>query len=104
MDLFNVWAVDREGEGQRFKAHDKMTNRKLLWHGTNGEGIDFVSVGVRWGAALDHVDLGRWSPSDVVVPLICAKFVEMTVLCFSQRRKHQRIATSPLALPSTILR
>ncbi|CAN0558241.1 unnamed protein product, partial [Ectocarpus sp. 12 AP-2014] len=35
MGLFNVWAVDREGEGQRFKAHDKMTNRKLLWHGTN---------------------------------------------------------------------
>ncbi|CAN0415739.1 unnamed protein product, partial [Ectocarpus fasciculatus] len=35
MDLFNVWTVDREGEGQRFKAHDKMTNRKLLWHGTN---------------------------------------------------------------------
>ncbi|CAM9109221.1 unnamed protein product [Ectocarpus sp. 6 AP-2014] len=35
MDLFDVWTVDREGEGQRFKAHDKMTNRKLLWHGTN---------------------------------------------------------------------
>lgn len=37
MELYNVWAVDREGEAQRFKAHDMVDNRKLLWHGTNGE-------------------------------------------------------------------
>lgn len=36
MELYNVWTVDREGEGQRFKAFDKISNRKLLWHGTNG--------------------------------------------------------------------
>lgn len=38
MELYNVWSVDRREEGQRFKAHDKVANRKLLWHGTNGEG------------------------------------------------------------------
>lgn len=37
MELYNVWAVDREGEAQRFKAFHKMDNRKLLWHGTNGK-------------------------------------------------------------------
>ena len=37
MELYNVWAVDRDGEAQQFKAHDKKDNRKLLWHGTNGE-------------------------------------------------------------------
>lgn len=37
MELYNVWTVDREGEGQRFKAFNKMDNRKLLWHGTNGK-------------------------------------------------------------------
>ena len=36
MDLYDVWTVDREGEAKRFAAHDKLTNRKLLWHGTNG--------------------------------------------------------------------
>jgi poly [ADP-ribose] polymerase len=33
--IIDVWRVGREGEGQRFKAHDKLTNRKLLWHGTS---------------------------------------------------------------------
>lgn len=37
MELYSVWSVDRKGEGQRFKAHGKIANRKLLWHGTNGE-------------------------------------------------------------------
>lgn len=35
--MYDVWSVDREGEAQRFAAHDKISNRKLLWHGTNGE-------------------------------------------------------------------
>ncbi|XP_033757810.1 protein mono-ADP-ribosyltransferase PARP3-like [Pecten maximus] len=30
-----IWRMDRDGEGDRFKTHDKLTNRKLLWHGTN---------------------------------------------------------------------
>lgn len=30
-----VWKVNRDGESSRFKVHDKMGNRKLLWHGTN---------------------------------------------------------------------
>lgn len=33
----HLWSVDREGEAGRFKAHDGIENRKLLWHGTNGE-------------------------------------------------------------------
>lgn len=27
--------VDREGEDTRFRAHDSLDHRKLLWHGTN---------------------------------------------------------------------
>ncbi|KAL4226502.1 Poly [ADP-ribose] polymerase 3 [Mactra antiquata] len=30
-----VWKVNRYGEDTRFKVHDKLGNRKLLWHGTN---------------------------------------------------------------------
>lgn len=37
MSLYDVWAVDRQGEATRFAEHDKLDNRKLLWHGTNGE-------------------------------------------------------------------
>lgn len=37
MELYDVWSVDRKGEAERFAAHDKIGNRKLLWHGTNGE-------------------------------------------------------------------
>ncbi|XP_036122659.1 protein mono-ADP-ribosyltransferase PARP3 [Molossus molossus] len=33
--LQHVWKVKREGEGDRFQAHYKLGNRKLLWHGTN---------------------------------------------------------------------
>ncbi|XP_025741100.1 protein mono-ADP-ribosyltransferase PARP3 isoform X1 [Callorhinus ursinus] len=33
--LQHVWKVNREGEGDRFRAHSKLGNRKLLWHGTN---------------------------------------------------------------------
>lgn len=38
MELYDIWSVNREDEARRFAAHDKITNRKLLWHGTNGEG------------------------------------------------------------------
>lgn len=33
--LQHIWKVNREGEGDRFQAHSKLSNRKLLWHGTN---------------------------------------------------------------------
>lgn len=33
--IVNIWEVDRETEGQRFREHDKLENRRLLWHGTN---------------------------------------------------------------------
>ncbi|KAM4864494.1 protein mono-ADP-ribosyltransferase PARP3 isoform X2 [Urocitellus parryii] len=33
--LQNVWKVNREKEGDRFQAHSKLGNRRLLWHGTN---------------------------------------------------------------------
>jgi poly [ADP-ribose] polymerase 2/3/4 len=33
--LISAFRLDRKSEGARFKAHDAMTNRKLLWHGTN---------------------------------------------------------------------
>ncbi|UJR38079.1 hypothetical protein I4U23_030760 [Adineta vaga] len=33
--IIDAWRVGRDGEGQRFAAHDKVGNRKLLWHGTN---------------------------------------------------------------------
>ena len=29
-----MWRVAREDELTRFKAHDDIENRKLLWHGT----------------------------------------------------------------------
>lgn len=31
----HIWSMRREGEEKRFAEHDKITNRKLLWHGTN---------------------------------------------------------------------
>lgn len=33
--LRNIWRVDRHGEHKRFKTHDSLGNRHLLWHGTN---------------------------------------------------------------------
>ncbi|XP_045712648.1 protein mono-ADP-ribosyltransferase PARP3-like [Phyllostomus hastatus] len=33
--LQHVWKVNREGEEDRFQAHCKLGNRRLLWHGTN---------------------------------------------------------------------
>ena len=33
--LQHVWKVNRGGEEDRFQAHSKLSNRKLLWHGTN---------------------------------------------------------------------
>ncbi|XP_021512719.1 protein mono-ADP-ribosyltransferase PARP3 [Meriones unguiculatus] len=33
--LQHVWKVNREGERDRFLAHSKVYNRRLLWHGTN---------------------------------------------------------------------
>ena len=35
VEIMNVWKVDRENEATRFKEHSSITNRKLLWHGTN---------------------------------------------------------------------
>ncbi|XP_078065469.1 protein mono-ADP-ribosyltransferase PARP3 [Mustelus asterias] len=33
--ILNVWKLDREQEGERFKIHNNIENRRLLWHGTN---------------------------------------------------------------------
>ncbi|XP_078399972.1 protein mono-ADP-ribosyltransferase PARP3 [Cetorhinus maximus] len=33
--ILNIWDLDRDGEGVRFKTHDNIENRRLLWHGTN---------------------------------------------------------------------
>ncbi|XP_048756021.2 protein mono-ADP-ribosyltransferase PARP3-like [Ostrea edulis] len=30
-----IWSMRRDEEEERFKRHDKISNRKLLWHGTN---------------------------------------------------------------------
>lgn len=35
LELQDVWSLDRHGEAERFKPHNKLKNRKLLWHGTN---------------------------------------------------------------------
>ncbi|XP_074054190.1 protein mono-ADP-ribosyltransferase PARP3 isoform X2 [Macrotis lagotis] len=35
LHLIHVWKMNREGEGERFQAHAKLENRRLLWHGTN---------------------------------------------------------------------
>ncbi|CAM9686158.1 unnamed protein product [Choristocarpus tenellus] len=35
LKLYDLWSVDRHGEAERFSAHDSITNRRLLWHGTN---------------------------------------------------------------------
>ena len=34
-ELIDVFELDRNGADKRFAAHDKLENRKLLWHGTN---------------------------------------------------------------------
>ncbi|NXW65653.1 PARP3 polymerase, partial [Eurystomus gularis] len=33
--ILNIWQVARDGEDQRFKVHDLLEHRRLLWHGTN---------------------------------------------------------------------
>ncbi|NXU55530.1 PARP3 polymerase, partial [Turnix velox] len=33
--ILNIWQVARDGEDERFKAHDILEHRRLLWHGTN---------------------------------------------------------------------
>lgn len=33
--LKHIWTVSREQENERFKAHDGIKERKLLWHGTS---------------------------------------------------------------------
>jgi poly [ADP-ribose] polymerase 2/3/4 len=35
LKLVDLFKVDRKGERDRFKAHDDIPERKLLWHGTN---------------------------------------------------------------------
>lgn len=48
LELVDLWEVEREGEGERFKQHESNSNRMLLWHGsriTNWGGI--LSQGLR---------------------------------------------------------
>ncbi|MDP3155544.1 MAG: WGR domain-containing protein [Archangium sp.] len=33
--VIDIFRLDRKGEAERYKAHEKLGNRKLLWHGTN---------------------------------------------------------------------
>lgn len=33
--VLDIFRLDRKGEAERFKAHDAIKHRKLLWHGTN---------------------------------------------------------------------
>jgi poly [ADP-ribose] polymerase 2/3/4 len=35
LKLVDVFRLNRHGEADRFKAHDSIAERKLLWHGTN---------------------------------------------------------------------
>jgi len=35
MKILDVWRVNRHSEGERFSTHSELTNRRLLWHGTN---------------------------------------------------------------------
>ncbi|KAL8585846.1 hypothetical protein ACOMHN_040071 [Nucella lapillus] len=35
LSLNHIWTVDRDGENDKFKVHDGIKERKLLWHGTN---------------------------------------------------------------------
>ncbi|XP_003217614.2 protein mono-ADP-ribosyltransferase PARP3 [Anolis carolinensis] len=35
LNVMNIWKVNRESENSRFKIHDHLQNRRLLWHGTN---------------------------------------------------------------------
>jgi poly [ADP-ribose] polymerase len=35
LKLIDAFRITRDGEPERFKAHDKVVERKLLWHGTN---------------------------------------------------------------------
>lgn len=33
--VLDIFRLDRKGEAERYKEHDHLDNRKLLWHGTN---------------------------------------------------------------------
>ncbi|XP_064523817.1 protein mono-ADP-ribosyltransferase PARP3 isoform X3 [Pseudopipra pipra] len=35
LHILNIWQVARAGEDERFKAHNLLEHRRLLWHGTN---------------------------------------------------------------------
>ncbi|XP_065065957.1 protein mono-ADP-ribosyltransferase PARP3-like [Rhopilema esculentum] len=35
LKILDVWRMNRHSEGERFKEHDELKHRKLLWHGTN---------------------------------------------------------------------
>ncbi|XP_067907485.1 protein mono-ADP-ribosyltransferase PARP3 [Heterodontus francisci] len=35
LKILNIWTLNRDGEGERFKVHNNIENRRLLWHGTN---------------------------------------------------------------------
>ncbi|NXP92555.1 PARP3 polymerase, partial [Passerina amoena] len=35
LHILNIWQVARDGEDERFKAHELLEQRRLLWHGTS---------------------------------------------------------------------
>ena len=42
LDLLDVFKVDREGEGKKYKPFSKLHNRQLLWHGSRK--TNFVGI------------------------------------------------------------
>ncbi|KAK4814965.1 hypothetical protein QYF61_006909 [Mycteria americana] len=39
LHILNIWQVARDGEDERFEAHDLLEHRRLLWHSTNVAGV-----------------------------------------------------------------
>lgn len=44
-EILEVFSVNRHSEGPRYKAHSKLGNRKLLWHGTNAAVVAAIFQG-----------------------------------------------------------
>ncbi len=42
LEVLEVFKVDREGEGKKYKSFSKLHNRQLLWHGSRK--TNFVGI------------------------------------------------------------
>lgn len=59
-DIVHLFAVERQGEAERFKRFEKNENRKLLWHGSNARNfMGILKQGIRRtpATALQNVSL-----------------------------------------------